>query len=110
MQEFLINPRSLSILNLIDAFSLTESELQDVWDGVFNRISELRVDLHNRVVGFDDPMIYVCPRCQGIGEIETFEDHVENYECPNCNGNGVLHDEIVEDEEVEELVDDDIPY
>ncbi len=35
---FLINDRSSSLLNLIDAFQFTESELSDVYDGVFMRM------------------------------------------------------------------------
>ncbi len=35
---FLINDRSSSLLHLIDAFQFTESELSDVYDGVFNRM------------------------------------------------------------------------
>ncbi|NMF57094.1 hypothetical protein [Pseudanabaena yagii] len=41
MAEFLINERSRALLHLIDAFKLSESELRDVWDGIFNRISEI---------------------------------------------------------------------
>ncbi|WP_103670480.1 hypothetical protein [Pseudanabaena sp. BC1403] len=35
---YLINDRSSSLLHLIDAFQFTESELSDVYDGVFNRM------------------------------------------------------------------------
>lgn len=35
---FLINDRSSSLLHLIDSFQLTESELNDIYDGVFNRM------------------------------------------------------------------------
>ena len=37
---FLINDRSSALLHLIDAFQLTESELSDIYDGVFNRMKE----------------------------------------------------------------------
>jgi len=37
---FLINERSNALLHLIDAFQFTESELSDVYDGVFNRMKE----------------------------------------------------------------------
>jgi hypothetical protein len=116
MNYLLINERSLAILNLIDAFKLTESELKDVWDGVFNRIAEANEvhefsgadkPLTNEVVeelledhpeypiamfekiGFDDPMIYVCDLCEGSGYIETFEDDID-FECPRCGGSGTL--------------------
>ncbi len=36
--NFLINERSTALLHLIDAFQLTESELHDIYDGVFNRM------------------------------------------------------------------------
>lgn len=37
---FLINDRSSALLHLIDAFQFTESELSDIYDGVFNRMKE----------------------------------------------------------------------
>lgn len=37
---FLINDRSNAILHLIDSFQLTESELNDIYDGVFNRMKD----------------------------------------------------------------------
>ena len=37
---FLINDRSSALLHLMDACQFTESELSDVYDGVFNRMKE----------------------------------------------------------------------
>jgi hypothetical protein len=104
MAEFLINERSRALLDLVDAFKLSESELQDVWDGVFNRISQLHEAAKAtwKPVGFDDPMMHYCEECMGSGYIDGFEDDVE-YECPSCAGTGTIRD----DEGLEELVDDD---
>jgi len=132
MAEFLINERSRALLDLVDAFKLSESELRDVWDGIFNRISEI-AEVENkkmdeawkeldpfddkgrlfRKIGFDDPMMYACDMCKGSGYIESTDD-TEDWECPKCGGSGVLSEDYVvsqelkdKEDDVEELVDSD---
>jgi hypothetical protein len=83
MKEFLINSRSRAVLDLIDAFELTESELVDIRDGVYNRVSELR---NNLTVG---DVTCECYRCKGLGAIHMMDDTADDT-CPVCDGSGEL--------------------
>jgi hypothetical protein len=83
MKEFLINSRSRAVLDLIDAFELTESELVDIRDGVYNRVSELR---NNLTVG---DVTCECYRCKGLGAIHMTDDTADDT-CPVCDGSGEL--------------------
>jgi hypothetical protein len=83
MKEFLINSRSRAVLDLIDAFELTESELVDIRDGVYNRVSELR---NNLSVG---DVTCECYRCKGLGAIHMTDDTADDT-CPVCDGSGEL--------------------
>lgn len=81
--EFLINSRSRAVLDLIDAFELTESELVDIRDGVYNRVSELRNNLNVGDVTCE------CYRCKGLGAIHMTDDTADDT-CPVCDGSGEL--------------------
>ncbi len=115
MAEFLINERSRALLDLVDAFMLSESELRDVWDGIFNRICEIaeivKAEEANeksklfKPIGFDDPMMYACDMCQGSGYIESTDD-TEDWECPKCGGSGVLSEDYVVSQELADKEDE----
>ena len=81
--EFLINSRSRAVLDLIDAFELSESELVDIRDGVYNRVSELR---NNLTVG---DVTCECYRCKGLGAVHMTDDTADDT-CPVCGGSGEL--------------------
>ena len=110
MNYFLINERSLAMLNLIDAFKLTESELRDVWDGVFNRISEIAEIARSKAWEEDDLFddkgrsFRNKPLTNEVVE-ELLEDHPEYpiamfekvgfddpmiYACELCEGSGYI--------------------
>jgi DnaJ-class molecular chaperone len=84
MKEFLINSRSRAVLDLIDAFELTESELVDIRDGVYNRVSDLR----NSQISNEETTCE-CYRCKGLGAIHMMDDTADDT-CPVCDGSGEL--------------------
>ncbi|WP_055075884.1 hypothetical protein [Pseudanabaena sp. 'Roaring Creek'] len=112
MSEFLINHRSRALLDLVDAFNLTESELQDLWDGLYNRIYEMaeinKESEPAKPVGFDDPMMSVCNRCNGEGYIEMLDEEFD-VECPECKGTGESITNVDLSGLLNDLVEDIVP-
>ncbi len=124
MAEFLINHRSRALLDLIDAFNFSDSELRDVWDGIFNRISEIAeiaraesTEAWEEADPFDDKgrSFREKPMTSEVID-ELLQDHPEYpistfvkvgfddpmvYACPVCSGEGYIEafEDHVEDYE-----------
>lgn len=79
---FLINDRSSALLHLIDAFQFTESELSDVYDGVFNRMKEHfapnNTDKSTTPIDVRAVREYVANLKEQAANQEYVEDYVDN--------------------------------